>query len=72
MLMIHNSRLNKYQIEGISLRSMSSGKLWISPSRDNPSAYGSASGLLPISAISCNGCDMIRSSHGCDGAFEEA
>ena len=72
MSLVHNNRLNKNQLEGISLRSSSNGKLWTSPAHNKPSAYGSASGLLAVEAISCHGCDVIRLSNGCDGAFEVA
>ena len=72
MGMIHFNHLNKNQSEGMSFRSLSNGKLWTAPSQNNPSSYGSASGLLPVDAISCHGCDVIRSSNGCVGAFEGA
>ena len=68
MGLINNNRLNKNLMEGMSLRSTQNGKLWTSPSRA-PSAYG---GLLAVDAISCYGCDVISSSNGCDGSFEEA
>ena len=71
MSLVHNNRLNKYQLEKVSFRS-SNGKLWTSPSHNKPSAYGSASGLLAVEAISCLGCDVIRSSSGYDGTFDVA
>ena len=72
MGLFHRNRLHKNQIETISLRSSLDGKLWTPPSNPNPPPNGRASGLLPIDAISCHGCDVIRSANGCNGAFEEA
>ena len=70
--MVHFNRLNKNRLEGMTLRALSNGKLLTFPSRDNVPVFGSASGLLPVDAISCHGCDVIRSSNGCNGVFEEA
>ena len=72
MELAHYNRLNKNQLEGMSLRSSSNGQLWTSPTGNNPPVFGSVSGLLPIDAISCHGCDNIRSSNGCEGTFEES
>ena len=71
MGLVHINRLNKNRLEGMTLRSSLNEKLWTSPSDNHPPVFGSASGLLAIDAISCHGCDAIRSSNGCDGEFEE-
>ena len=71
MTLKHYNRLRWNQGEGISLLS-SHGKLLTLLAPNNPPVFGSASGLLPIDAVSCYGCDVIRSSNGCYGTLEEA
>ena len=56
--------------EGLSLRSQN-GAIWQSPGI-NPPSIGPSSGLLPVTAVSCKGCDSIVSSISCQGTFETA
>lgn len=72
MAFSHFNLLHKKQAEGISLRSLLNGTLWTSPNGNHFPVFGSASGLLAIDAVSCHGCDVIRSSNGCVGTFEAA
>ena len=58
MSWMHYNRLNHNLVEGMSLRGAENGNLWTSPPA-NPTAIGPNSGLLPIKAISCHGCDAF-------------
>lgn len=72
MSIVHYNRLNRNRAEGITLQSSVNGTFWTSQSSDNPPVFGAVSGLLPVEAISCAGCEAIRSSNGCLGTFKTA